>query len=149
MHTLPVTDGNLCSAMHYNDHQTPSLCDTVPLPGVLSKGLLEVGLSAGRSLAAAITPFRQGALNNILDGGESLRLQFPREDLGFQYTQGAVATTPDVNSSSSSSSPGSSGVMRRGAPYVPSTCAGHRLPHVWLHLLPSHQQVMPDWCEVP
>jgi hypothetical protein len=130
-----------------------------PLPAPLTKGLLEAGLALGRSVAAAVTPLRAQAVQTILSAGDSLRLQFPKEDLGFCYAYGAVlqeTTTGDrTTTTTSNSSSGTSGYasrragagyqqsqgMTRGQPYIPSTQPGCRLPHVELQLLPSRDMV--------
>lgn len=106
------------------------LVSAAPLPSGISRWLLDSALAAGRGMAAAVTPLRKSALQGILRSGQSLRLQFPKEDLGFVYQQGAV----DVDgSNSSSSSTGSGG--SRGSPFVPSTAVGGRSPHCRLMLL--------------
>jgi hypothetical protein len=127
-----------------------------PLPGLLTKGLLEAGLALGRSVAAAVAPLRVQAVQGILSAGDSLRLQFPKEDLGFCYAHGAVLQDTNTgnstcsSSSSSSSSHASSGAGTghqqpqsgaRGQPYIPSTQPGCRLPHVELQLVPSGDMV--------
>eukprot|EP00879_Flechtneria_rotunda_P014527 GHRR01015181.1.p1 GENE.GHRR01015181.1~~GHRR01015181.1.p1 ORF type:complete len:482 (+),score=184.32 GHRR01015181.1:329-1774(+) len=124
-----------------------SMVSAAPLPIVMSRWLLNSALAAGRGLAAAVASFRQGALQHILDAGDSLRLQFPQEDLGFVYNQGAVVQEQQqqlqcsqVNSNSSSS-----GWHRkqhwRGNVYIPSTTVGGRLPHCQLSLLDSQCNV--------
>jgi hypothetical protein len=58
-----------------------------PLPPAWSKALLERGLSLGMSLAGTGGPlagWRQAQLDGIFAAGHTLRLQFPREDLGFR-----------------------------------------------------------------
>lgn len=115
----------------------------VPLPAPMASWLLDAALTAGRGLANAVIPLRRGALQDILASGMSLRLQFPREDLGFVYTQGAVDAGNgsdgqqqqqgqggrDVNNSSSS------GKRSRSNVYVPAVVVGGRLPHCWLQVL--------------
>ena len=130
-----------------------------PLPGPLSKVFLEAGLAAGRTLASLGLPFSRTAVQHILQSGDSLRLQFPREDLGFRYTEGGAVAAPSYwgvteeghrmlwansNSSSSSSSTissssSSSRGSERGSSYVPSSAAGLRLPHVPLMMMRGDQ----------
>ncbi len=118
------------------------------LPRAAGAAVLDAALATGRGLAAAISPLREHSLRSILQSGRSLRLQFPREDLGFTYpvihpgtdsgsNAAAAAAAADVtdNSSSSSGSSGSnSSSSSRDSPYVPSTAPGGRLPHVPLLL---------------
>ncbi len=92
----------------------------------MRKALLEAGLAAGRGFAARISPWREASLKSLLESGESLRLQYPREDLGFQYTQGAV------NAAGAAGAAGGGvkgGRAVRGAPYVPCVAPGYRMPH--------------------
>ena len=104
--------------------------------------MLEGGLALGRWAGGMRGPLqtaaRSGRLARILDGGETLRLQYPREDLGFAYTgPGAAARRDDP----AAAPPGVTAVLGQGddgvagfsqgraAPYVPSTAPGARLPH--------------------
>jgi len=128
----------------------PIVSPPAPLPAFMSKQLLEAGLSLGRSLAAAVTPLRQTALAQILNSGESLKLQFPKEDLGFKYDRGAVVADEAETGSGSGSgrgavaegaSKGGEGGGSRGAPFVPSSAAGYRLPHCWLRRLDTGELV--------
>jgi hypothetical protein len=75
---------------------SPPPLKPAPLPTPLGKIFLEAGLAAGRTLASLGLPFTKPSVQHLLSSGSSLRLQFPREDLGFSYTaQGAaVAHTP-------------------------------------------------------
>jgi hypothetical protein len=115
------------------------LASAAPLPQGVGRWLLESALAAGRGVAASILPLRQGALQEILISGQSLRLQFPKEDLGVVYTQGAVARE-DTADAESAERRGGSG-SGRGLPYVPSTEVGGRLPHCNLAMLgPDGQQ---------
>eukprot|EP00878_Enallax_costatus_P040428 GHUV01046658.1.p1 GENE.GHUV01046658.1~~GHUV01046658.1.p1 ORF type:complete len:242 (-),score=74.61 GHUV01046658.1:239-964(-) len=118
------------------DPQAASLVNQLvsgaPLPSVLGRWVLDSALAAGRGLAAAVSPLRKSALQQILKSGQSLRLQFPREDLGFVYTQGAIAAA--AGEPGSSTAGGSSSSRDRGSRFVPSTIVGGRLPHCWLLL---------------
>ena len=60
----------------------------------LSKGLLEGGLAVGRFFAGTRGPaglWRKPRLKQLFESGASLRLQFPKEDLGFAYRQGGAS----------------------------------------------------------
>lgn len=122
------------------------LVTAAPIPTAFGRWLLESALAAGRGMAAAVTPLRKAALEGILSSGQSLRLQFPKEDLGFTYRQGAVDTPS--SSSNSSTVDGS-----RDDPYVPSTSVGGRLPHCRLLMLDeqgqSQQQVRAPYGNQP
>lgn len=92
--------------------------------------------------------------------GASLRLQFPKEDLGFVYSsQGAAtascstpttsptATNSSIGTSARSSTPAVSAsatrAAARGQPYVPECVVGGRLPHCWLELLQAPAPAAP------
>ncbi|EIE25479.1 hypothetical protein COCSUDRAFT_1587, partial [Coccomyxa subellipsoidea C-169] len=94
----------------------------------LVKSALEAGLSLGRSMSGVkgpLRPWRERQLRDIFAAGDTLRLQFPREDLGFIYNAPGAAV--DVSSGMPADEPhrGSD----RNRPYVPSTVPGARLPH--------------------
>lgn len=80
-----------------------------------------------------IAGWREAQLRKIFDTGDTLRLQFPREDLGFQYARGAVCPHADDVPASGAQAPSSS-PRNRSSEYVPSTAPGFRLPHVELRL---------------
>lgn len=116
-----------------------SLVANAPLPAPVASWLLDAALSAGRGLANAVIPSRRGVLQDILESGMSLRLQFPREDLGFEYSQGAVDAGDGSQQQQRQQQPaqqprGSSGVGTRSSEYVPAVVVGGRLPHCWLQL---------------
>ena len=82
---------------------------------------------------------RSARLARILEGGETLRLQYPREDLGFVYDSPAAAVCsdqPSVEGDAATSARGSStpngqapAAHGRAAPYEPTSVPGARLPH--------------------
>lgn len=119
-----------------------SLVAHVPLPAPVAAWLLDAALSAGMGLANAVIPLRRGVLQDILESGMSLRLQFPREDLGFVYSQGAVDAgtggQQQQQQQLAQQPRGSSGVgsskHSRSSEYVPAMVVGGRLPHCWLQL---------------
>ncbi|KAG1678055.1 hypothetical protein FOA52_000851 [Chlamydomonas sp. UWO 241] len=114
----------------------------VPLPRAMGSFLLEGALSMGRGLAAArlggpLGAWRSSALDAVFASGASLRLQFPREDLGFVYvSSGAVAAEAGAAgvAGAAGAAPGAAAPAAdtRGEPYVPSSAPGCRLPHCWL-----------------
>ncbi|KAI8463562.1 MAG: hypothetical protein J3K34DRAFT_526882, partial [Monoraphidium minutum] len=123
-----------------------------PLPAFLRRQLLEAGLAAGRGLAAAAAPLRGAALRRVLESGESLRLQFPREDLGFRYSPGAASAVLEEGDAGAEgggrragggecgAAAGAGGGVR-GAAFTASSAPGFRLPHCWLRRAESGQQV--------
>jgi hypothetical protein len=118
------------------------------------KSALEAGLSLGRALSGVkgpLKPLRERALCSIFKSGNTLHLQFPREDLGFSYDipggailtdSAAEAVAAHLRSTAKAaaelqraelgssrcivSTPNGQG---RGRQYVPTTAPGTRLPH--------------------
>ncbi|KAA8529739.1 hypothetical protein F0562_034161 [Nyssa sinensis] len=72
---------------------------------------------------------RLAKLRRIFEEGKSLQLQFPAEDLGFRYLQGALV--PD-NDSVSDAPEAPTGRRRE---YVPSADPGLRLPHMTVRVI--------------
>jgi hypothetical protein len=118
----------------------------VPLPVPMASWLLDAALTAGRGVANAVIPLRRGALQDILASGMSLRLQFPREDLGFVYSKGAVDAAAvaggerqqgqgqQQGQQSRQRGGSSSRSSSRSSVYHPAVVTGGRLPHCWLQL---------------
>ncbi|CAN6449050.1 unnamed protein product [Victoria cruziana] len=110
------------------------------VPSGLQKLLLEGIFSIGRAqlLPAVLNeanPFgsaRLAKLRSILEEGKSLQLQFPAEDLGFRYLEGAFVT--DANRSPEEQKVTFNG---RRKEYIPTAEVGARLPHMNLHILES------------
>ncbi|KAK4788724.1 hypothetical protein SAY86_020043 [Trapa natans] len=67
-------------------------------------------------------------LNQIFNEGRSLQLQFPAEDLGFRYSDGAIV--PDRRGPAPLESP-----TGRRRDYIPSADPGSRLPHMNVRIL--------------
>ena len=65
---------------------------------------MSLGLAASGT-AGPLRAWRKPALQRIFESGESLRLQFPREDLGFTYTAPGCAVLPDCRMTDSEWSP--------------------------------------------
>jgi hypothetical protein len=107
---------------------------TAPLPAGVASWLLDAALTAGRGFANAVIPLRRGALQEILESGMSLRLQFPREDLGFVYREGAVGAGQREQQQQQEGGNGGS-KHKRSNVYVPAVVTGGRLPHCWLQML--------------
>ena len=118
----------------------------------LVRSALDMSLSLGRAAAGVRGPlraWRKKALQRIFEAGDSLRLQFPLEDLGFRYNMAGAAVCPSQAASDSEASPQSAGSadsaaqnlrsqQGRGLEYVQNTEPGSRLPHSEIRLL-SHQ----------
>lgn len=122
---------------------------------------LDWGLAAGLSVSGLYGPlkaWRERKLADIFASGQTLRLQFPKEDLGFVYNQPGAAICPEaaaaadpsnkpVGSSSKpggkshgldlppgdSDDPGGAELGRNPRAYHPSCKPGSRLPHCVLH----------------
>ena len=118
-------------------------------PGAgIVKSALETGLSLGRAISGMkgpLRPWREKLLRDIFAAGDTLRLQFPKEDLGFVYdapdsaidsVTGASEIAGNAEDGGTRAVRGSTGAGRqqmidqsRGRIYVPSTRPGARLPH--------------------
>ncbi|EOA15760.1 hypothetical protein CARUB_v10006897mg [Capsella rubella] len=105
------------------------------LPTGLQKAILDNVFALGRaqlseSLLNESNPLgnqRLSRLKSIFDGGKSLQLQFPAEDLGFRYLKGAIV--PDNKSEDPKVPSG------RRRDYVPCAEPGSRLPHMHVRIL--------------
>ncbi|GAX80176.1 hypothetical protein CEUSTIGMA_g7614.t1 [Chlamydomonas eustigma] len=107
------------------------IVSSAPLSLTWGKSVLESILTAGRRLAAThlgpVEGWRQAQLDRIFKSGESLRLQFPNEDLGFSYKEGAIVAGVIRNESPDDGVRG-----QRRSNYEPRAEPGCRMPHVWL-----------------
>lgn len=64
----------------------------------IGRAALDLGLSAGLSVSGLYGPlkgYRERELAKIFASGQTLRLQFPKEDLGFVYDKPGAAICPD------------------------------------------------------
>uniref|UniRef100_A0A6V7QS98 FAD-binding domain-containing protein n=1 Tax=Ananas comosus var. bracteatus TaxID=296719 RepID=A0A6V7QS98_ANACO len=103
------------------------------MPRSFQKVLLEGIFSIGRAQLSdfilneknLLGSLRLERLKSILDEGKSLQLQFPAEDLGFRYREGAlVADSHDFQETEATSDR-----KRVSREYIPSAKTGCRLPH--------------------
>ncbi|CAN0929260.1 Putative polyketide hydroxylase [Linum grandiflorum] len=109
------------------------------LPSALQKTVLDGIFSIGRAQTSEfilnesnpVGSSRLAKLRRIFDEGKSLQLQFPAEDLGFRYLEGAVVS--DSNGANPKAEPPSG----RRKEYVPSADPGCRLPHMYIRPLSS------------
>lgn len=107
------------------------------LPTGMQKAILDNVFALGRaqlseSLLNESNPLghqRLSRLKSIFEGGKSLQLQFPAEDLGFRYLEGAIV--PDKESEAGD--PEAPSGRRRD--YVPCAEPGSRLPHMYVKVL--------------
>ncbi|XP_020681130.1 uncharacterized protein LOC110098599 [Dendrobium catenatum] len=109
-------------------------------PDSFQKVALERIFSLGR---AQLSPFilneknpigsvRLARLKKIFDEGKSLQLQFPAEDLGFRYIEGALVS----QNNDKTWERGCVNYFKRGSrSYVPSSKPGARLPHMQIKAL--------------
>ena len=59
------------------------------LPANLRKSALEAAMSVGKAAASPLRRLRASELAEVFETGDTLRLQFPKEDLGYVYAAGA------------------------------------------------------------
>ncbi|XP_042488396.1 putative polyketide hydroxylase isoform X2 [Macadamia integrifolia] len=109
------------------------------LPSGLQRAILDGIFAAGRAQVSEsilndknpLGSLRLAKLRRIFDEGKSLQLQFPAEDLGFRYLEGALVPE-NYNASHAPEAP-----TGRRRDYVPSAEPGLRLPHMNFRLLPK------------
>ena len=104
------------------------------LPETIRRGILDAGIAAGRAASAPLAALRRKELNALFDHGETLRLQYPKEDLGFLYCRTNSAIQYDTNSTDEEQVAKYIGPKPRDAPYVPTTLPGARFPHLKLKI---------------
>lgn len=106
----------------------PSGLQKVALDGIFAIGraqLSESFLNESNPLGSS----RLAKLRHIFKEGKSLQLQFPAEDLGFRYLQGAI-----IPESNHDESPQLIPTGRR-RDYIPSANPGSRLPHLFVKVM--------------
>ncbi|XP_022776266.1 phenol 2-monooxygenase isoform X2 [Durio zibethinus] len=111
------------------------------LPSSMQKALLDGIFSIGRSQLSEfilnennpLGSSRLAKLRHIFEEGKSLQLQFPAEDLGFRYLEGALV--PD----SKDVVPAPQLPTGRRRDYVPCADPGSRLPHMNVRVLSKFQ----------
>ncbi|KAK6242243.1 hypothetical protein SCA6_007632 [Theobroma cacao] len=116
------------------------------LPSGLQKAILDGIFSIGRSQLSEfilnennpLGSSRLAKLRHIFEEGKSLQLQFPAEDLGFRYLEGALV--PD----SKDPVPAPEVPTGRRRDFVPCADPGSRLPHMTVRVLsnlPSEETI--------
>jgi 2-polyprenyl-6-methoxyphenol hydroxylase-like FAD-dependent oxidoreductase len=103
------------------------------LPAAVRRGVLDAAVAAGRAVSAPLAVLRRGELEELFAHGDTLRLQYPKEDLGFLYngTDAALSYSPGEADQAAEYV----GPKPRDAPYRPITLPGARLPHFPLQLV--------------
>lgn len=72
----------------------------------MGKRVLTAGMALGLAASGVDGPlrsWRKQTLQGIFQAGASLRLQFPREDLGFRYDKPGAAVIPELPNSADGS----------------------------------------------
>ena len=96
-------------------------------PESVRRSMLSAAMSSGLLLGQALAATRRNALQELFSSGKTLRLQYPKEDVGFAYTgkHALVHVEPELaNAVHMASLP-----KPRDAPYVPQCLPGHRFFH--------------------
>lgn len=107
-------------------------------PESMRKSVLTAAMSSGLLLGQALAATRRTALAELFSSGKTLRLQYPKEDVGFAYTrnQAMIHVEPElVSAVHAASMP-----KPRDAPYVPQCLPGHRFFHTYLEVVHSSIQ---------
>ncbi|KAM0987675.1 hypothetical protein ACFX2I_011699 [Malus domestica] len=107
------------------------------LPSELQRAILDGIFTIGRAQLSEsflnennpLGSSRLAKLRRIFEEGKSLQLQFPAEDLGFRYLEGALIPDSDGGMSAPE------GPTGRRRDYVPSVVPGARLPHMNVRIL--------------
>ncbi|KAL0336004.1 UNVERIFIED_CONTAM: putative polyketide hydroxylase [Sesamum radiatum] len=107
----------------------PSGVQRTILDGIFSIGRMQLSnslLNENNPLGSS----RLSRLRQIFEEGKSLQLQFPAEDLGFRYSEGALVSDGDSLSGAPQETP-----TGRRRDYIPSLDPGSRLPHMQIRPL--------------
>lgn len=97
------------------------------VPESLRRGALDAAMAAGRAASVPIATVRRAELEALFTGGKTLRLQYPKEDLGFLYGAGGALAYEGVEDRELAAR--YRGPKPREAPYLATTLPGARLPH--------------------
>ncbi|OIT33571.1 hypothetical protein A4A49_36383 [Nicotiana attenuata] len=134
-------DPTIANAVHRALNNTvgsvlPSGLQRTILDGIFSIGRAQLSdfvLNENNPLGSA----RLAKLRQIFEGGQSLQLQFPAEDLGFRYRKGALVSE-DFSGLNAHEAPSG-----RRRDYIPCSEPGSRLPHMNVKLLsnPSSKEI--------
>lgn len=96
-------------------------------PAAVRRQVLDAAVSSGLLLGQALVTARRRELDRIFESGQTLRLQYPKEDVGFVYagTNAYVKVEPEIRPLMTQALQPSP----RDAPYVPRCLPGCRFPH--------------------
>ncbi|CAD6210922.1 unnamed protein product [Miscanthus lutarioriparius] len=116
------------------------------IPRNVQKAVLEGLFSLGRAQVSdyilneknPLGSLRLARLRSILDEGKSLQLQFPAEDLGFYYEEGALV--PEASCEETQEGGKLQHSKRASREYIPSAKVGSRLPHMLVRGLPASSE---------
>ncbi|KAI7744642.1 hypothetical protein M8C21_001251 [Ambrosia artemisiifolia] len=120
-------------------HQVINTTVGTILPSTLQKTLLDGIFTLGRAQLSdfvlnennPLGSSRLAKVRRIFEEGKSLQLQFPAEDLGFRYREGALV--PEIDSEGAPIKPEPPTGRRRE--YIPTSDPGSRLPHMNVRLI--------------
>jgi len=99
------------------------------------RGVLGAAITSGLLMGQALAVTRKGELRSLLDSGQTLRLQYPKEDLGFMYPAPSPAIAvqqDDLEAIKKYKRP-----KPRDAEYLPACLPGCRFPHFPIKRLPQ------------
>lgn len=96
-------------------------------PAAVRRRVLDAAVSSGLLLGQALVTARRRELDRIFESGQTLRLQYPKEDVGFIYagTNAYVKVEPEMRPLMTQALQPSP----RDDPYVPRCLPGCRFPH--------------------
>lgn len=105
-------------------------------PAAVRRQVLDAAVSSGLLLGQALVTARRRELDRIFESGQTLRLQYPKEDVGFIYagTNAYVKVEPEIRPLMTQALQPSP----RDAPYVPRCLPGCRFPHFPITAIDSH-----------
>lgn len=95
-------------------------------PQSVAKTVLELGLGIGAAASGLKGPLkssREREISKLFESGNTLRLQYPKDDLGFRY---AIGLSSKVNEQEAEG--------ERDAAFEPTLAPGFRMPHFNLEL---------------
>lgn len=88
-----VRSRNLRPGASRGDPQTPCTVTIAGAAAALFAGGLRLGRRLGSLQQGPLAGWRRSRLAKLFDGGATLRLQYPKEDLGFVYSEAGEHST--------------------------------------------------------
>jgi hypothetical protein len=101
----------------------------------IRRGILGAAMTSGLLLGQALAVTKRAELQSLFDSGQTLRLQYPKEDLGFIYPVPSPAVAvqhEDLQAIKAYKQP-----KPRDAEYSPACLPGCRFPHFPIKRLPQ------------